>query len=324
MSGIDNLKTRLQYNGGNAEGRMQKAKLETLKKSLLYSYQAATAILEDGREFRCLINPDKNKMDYDDKIISIPFEDICLNKERIGKTTKGLEVIGMKPGDIFTWKETGTDWLVYLQRLEEDAYFRAEIRRCDYEIEIDGTKYKVYAKGPTQDNILWHTRRGAVSWNDNDYDLELYITHNEETDKFFHRFTIINFNGKPWEVQAIDNITTQGIIQVRLKETFQNTIQNEALKEKEEIKNNKEEIDIRLPHIDGDSIVNPYDIKEYQIINADGGEWEIDNDNKARIVSQTDKDVKVNFITGRSGTVNLIYKRLNKKDIVFEITIQSF
>ena len=79
-----------------------------------------------------------------------------------------------------------------------------------------------------------------------------------------------------------------------------------------------------MPHIDGDSIVNPYDIKEYQIINADGGEWEIDNDNKARIVSQTDKDVKVNFITGRSGTVNLIYKRLNKKDIVFEITIQSF
>jgi hypothetical protein len=56
---------------------------------LLYSYQAATAILEDGREFRCLINPDKNKPAYDNKIISIPYKDICLNKPMVGKTTEG-------------------------------------------------------------------------------------------------------------------------------------------------------------------------------------------------------------------------------------------
>jgi len=37
-------------------------------------------------------------------------------------------------GDVFEWKETGTHWLVYLQALEEDAYFRSEIRRCDQEI----------------------------------------------------------------------------------------------------------------------------------------------------------------------------------------------
>jgi hypothetical protein len=37
----------------------------------------------------------------------------------------------MKPGDVFTWKKTNTHWLVYLQDLEEIAYFRAEIRRCD-------------------------------------------------------------------------------------------------------------------------------------------------------------------------------------------------
>ena len=54
---IKTMKTRLNYNGGNAEGRMIKDKERSLKKALLYSYQAATAILEDGREFRCLINP---------------------------------------------------------------------------------------------------------------------------------------------------------------------------------------------------------------------------------------------------------------------------
>ena len=77
---LELLKTRLQYAGGNQEQRMIKGKLESLKKAMLYSYQAATAILSDGREFRCLINPDKLKEKYDGKIISIPFEDICIGR----------------------------------------------------------------------------------------------------------------------------------------------------------------------------------------------------------------------------------------------------
>ena len=76
---MDNLSIRLKHLGGKKqEDRMQLDKLRTLKKALIYSYQGATAVLEDGREFRCLINPDKLKNDYDNKIISIPFYDICL------------------------------------------------------------------------------------------------------------------------------------------------------------------------------------------------------------------------------------------------------
>ena len=74
MSGLDNLNTRVGYRGGSQQqDRMIDGKLTSLKRALLYSYQAATAVLEDGREFRCLINPDKLKIDRDDKIISIPF-----------------------------------------------------------------------------------------------------------------------------------------------------------------------------------------------------------------------------------------------------------
>ena len=73
----DTLNIRLNYMGGKkADDRMTNDKLRTLKKALLYSYQAETAVLADGREFRCLINPDKLKNDYDNKIISIPFK--CL------------------------------------------------------------------------------------------------------------------------------------------------------------------------------------------------------------------------------------------------------
>ena len=72
MSELDNLSIRLRYaGGGKADDRMQKDKLRTLKKALLYSYQAETIVLEDGREFRALINPDKLKNDYDNKILSI-------------------------------------------------------------------------------------------------------------------------------------------------------------------------------------------------------------------------------------------------------------
>lgn len=145
MSGLDNLKKRLNYYGGKQQqSRMIEDKLRSLKKALIYSYQGATAILSDGREFRCLINPDKLKNDYEDKILSIPFEDICLNKERQGKTSDGIEIINIKPGDIIQWKENNTYWLVYLQRLEELAYFRAEIRQCKYETRIGDTTYKIY------------------------------------------------------------------------------------------------------------------------------------------------------------------------------------
>jgi hypothetical protein len=65
-----------------------------------------------------LINPDKNKPAYDNKILSIPYKDICLNAPRIGKTSEGLVDTNIKPGDVFTWKKTNTHWLVYLQYVE--------------------------------------------------------------------------------------------------------------------------------------------------------------------------------------------------------------
>jgi hypothetical protein len=42
------------------------------------------------------MNPNKLKMDYDDKILSVPFD------------------AGIKIGDIFEWVNTGTYWLVEL------------------------------------------------------------------------------------------------------------------------------------------------------------------------------------------------------------------
>jgi len=317
MSGLNSLFTRLNYYGGKRQNsRMNNDKLRSLKKALLYSYQGATARLSDGREFRCLINPDHIKNTYDNKYISIPFQDICLNE----KQTSGIQEIGIKPGDVFTWVENGTDWLVYLQRLEETAYFRAEIRRCKYSITIDGKDYKCYVARTSTNEIDWRHQDEKL-WNDIDYTLQMYITKDETTEAFFHRFSIININNEPWEVQSIDSMSSDGIIIVYLKEWYKNSIAEARDEEiaKEEVVKITDEKEVSII---GPTIVYPYDKKSYTIHNAEGGTWII-NSSKAKILEQNDSTALVEVITGRSGNFELKYIKENEEDIVLNINIQS-
>jgi murein endopeptidase len=64
--------------GGNRQQeRMIKGKRRSLDRAVWNSYQAAEVIkidAEDRKPVRALINPNKLKQDYDDKIISIGYE----------------------------------------------------------------------------------------------------------------------------------------------------------------------------------------------------------------------------------------------------------
>ncbi len=321
MTGIENLKTRLTYRGGNQEQRMQQDKLNTLKKALLYSYQAATARLADGREFRCLINPDKINNDYDNKILSIPYKDVCLNKPKLGKTTDGIEETGIKPGDVFEWVETGTYWIIYLQYLEEDAYFRAQIRRCEAEIEIGENKYKVYVRGPVETTIQWNQKKGDI-WNDINYSLIVYITKNEETLDYFHRFTKVKIDGKMWEVKVVDPYHGDGVIEICLGEWYNNTIAEEAKKEQDAQPKPEPPAEDSI-YIDGPAEVHAFDTKcEYSIKNAGGGIWVLKT-KKAVIRHQTAAAATLDITTGRSGSFTLYYQRENEPDIELPITIRS-
>ena len=320
MSALENMKTRLDYNGGIAQiARMNADKLRSLKRAMTASYQAATAILADGREFKCLINPDKIKNTYDNKILSIPFEDVCLNASKKGTTSQGIVPINLKAGDVFTWKENGSQWLVYLQRLEETAYFRSEIRKCNKTIEINGNKYPVYVRGPEQLTIDWQ-KGNLEMFNKENYTLLMYITKNEETLDYFHRFTKIEIDGLPWEVQVVDSIATEGIIEVSLKETYKNTIEKEIKEEEEEIII-PEKKDI---YIKGFNKTLPYEEYLYEIIGTkDEGVWEISN-NKAKIIGEKNQlQVKIGIITGRSGSFVLKYIREGLDAIELPITIES-
>ena len=326
MQGLENLKIRLNYMGGKKQqSRMNEDKLRTLRKALLYSYQAATAQLEDGRQFRCLINPDKIKNSYDNKYISIPFKDILLNpivnseeeSTLPKKTSEGMVEIGMKPGDTFTWVENGTDWLVYLQRFEETAYFRAEIRRCKYSITIDNKEYKCYFARNSVNEIDWRHQKETL-WNDLDYSAIMYITKNEATEEFFHRFKTITIANKPWEVQAIDSISSDGIIIIALKEWYE----NDAAAALEQIQIPAEE-ESTLPHIVGKKEVYPYDVLTYTLENIEEeGLWKIDSQ-KIKILQQTRDLIKIEIITGKSGQFEIQYIINNENIITLPVKILS-
>ena len=302
MLGLDNLKTRLNYYGGkNQEKRMIKDKERSLKKALLYSYQSVTIALMDEngdftKKFRALINPDKNKGDYDDKILSVPYSDICLNDEIAagGTTTQGLVPLNIKVGDVFEWVETGTKWLIYLQYLEEDAYFRAEIRRCDQQTEVNGKKYWTYIRGPMETSITWN-QKGGVEWNDLNYSLVMYITKDENTTNYFHRFQKVKIGEpgtdiqKTWQTVAVNPYYGDGIIEVYLDEYYENSIEDAANASQGETSPDEPQ-DPTDTYIDGPAALQPYDEQVYTIMNDDGqGIWSIVYEDETYYVEDAEK-----------------------------------
>ena len=220
MSGLNNLKNRLRYRGSDVQGRIVQRKAESFDRSLDLSYSAAVAVMEDGREFRCLINPNKVTMDEDDKMLSIHYNDINL-------LTAMKEDTNIKVGSVIEWKENGTRWTVYLQQLQERAYFRGLMRKCDAEpLDLgDGIKRWVCLKGPTQKTINWKKAEN-FSFNDLNYTMELIIAKDAFVENYFHRFKKVTYKGQPWEVQATDEISNEGFISVYLKEDYINTFAN--------------------------------------------------------------------------------------------------
>lgn len=387
MSNKNNMNIRLNYRGGvNQQTRMNEDKVRSLKKALLYSYQAATAILSDGREFRCLINPNKLSVDLDNKILSIPFVDLCLNggmpgtgsnsgdiaqednqsgegqwgdmtdlvatleyiqdawddmveedeveelpnpEEEGSIIPEGVQEIGIKEGDIICWKENGSHWLVYLQRLEETAYFRADIRRCRYELTLgNGSKYWAYVRGPVEQSIFW-SQKSNNYFNKLNYTLVLYVTQNEETLAYFKRFKKIMINGQPWEVQATDSISTPGIIEMTLKETYNNTAEQDIEKAVEKVTKEAEtpKQSGSQPYIYGANVVYPYDVKRYEIKNYEGmGIWSVKNESRkdmVRVLNLMEGGVEISILTGKSGSFTLCYFADNAVIAALNIKVDS-
>lgn len=273
--------------------RMREDKLKTMKKALYFSYQAAVVQkynpleAEDAQTapyFRCLINHDKLKVAYEDKILSIPFEENSVNIDPVIDNEDILET-DFSNGTVFKWvhgnKEKWTPdsyWIVYLQYSEETAYFRAEIRKADEKIIVtteDGKElvYRGWTSGPDEQTIEWNVKSGIV-WNDMNYTKLLFITKDETTSAFFKRFDRIKVNNKWWEVQAFNDsygVTSKnkkgGMIRVALKETYTST--DEMIKEEKSKEPKTPTPPTLTPTITGKEILYPGDSVFYAFENLD-------------------------------------------------------
>ena len=292
--------TRIQYAGGVMDNRVDKSKLHSMQMALQNSYQAEWITLNDN-QYRCLINPDKLKEDYDQKVISIEHS------------------AGMKEGDVFYWDRTDTHWLVYLQQHSESAYFRAQIRRCNYEIEVNNHKYWVYLRGPVETALVWRQKHN-IEFNDLNYSLLIYVTKNEETLDFFKRFQILKIDGHRWRVAATDIFSQGSIIEVYLEEFFDNSLEDEQIK-KEPIIFGEEE-----PYIDGPQFVEPYQTEiKYSLannLNATGAF--LVSSKKVKIVNSDNNSCIINIISGKAGEFKIIYREEDKEDLELNVTIESF
>ena len=218
VEGIHNQSSRLEQAGGNRQQeRMIKDKRRSLDHAVWYSYQGAEVIREDAedrRPVRALINPNKLKQDYDDKIISVGFE------------------YDFHCGDVFEWVGTNTKWLIYLQDLTELAYFRGDIRKCSYEIvwEDDKGQHRTYAaiRGPVETKINFIQKHG-ISLDTPNQSLSILMPKNEYTVNYFKRYNKFYLQGDDtcWRVEAVDSISTPGILEVAALEYYANETEDD-------------------------------------------------------------------------------------------------
>lgn len=211
LTNLELFKLRAQHaNNDRQHDRMIKDKLRSFHRALLYSYQAAWIKKDNDPNAdwcRALINPDKIKFDYDEKIVSVDWD------------------YGFKSGDTFEWpKDSQIHWIILKQELTELAYFRGNVRRCQ---EIEATdpdtqeKFKIWAsiRGPVETKLNTIQKAGLVADVPN-LTLDIYMPLNEQNLKTFKRYSRFSFGGIHWKVVAYDSISTPGILEVNALEDY--------------------------------------------------------------------------------------------------------
>ena len=327
VEGTNDIAQRLIAHGGfPQQERMIRDKRRSLDKATLYSYQACRikkiqdkdlGFLDNSEVVRALINPDKNKQDYDDKIISIGYEH------------------GYQPGDVFEWVNTNSYWLIYLQDKTELAYFRGEIRRCRYTIKFkdeDGNEHFTYAavRGPVETKINFIQKSG-ISVDKPNHSLNILLPANKYNIDYFYRYSkfylIEDVKKICWRVEGMDWISTPGILQVNAVEYYSNEFEDDIengiaggliMKEENPNENKIENL------IQGDTFIKPKGKYIYKYMGTIAvGEWTINTKDyplKYRIIDE--KTVEIQWTASHSGQFDIMYG-INDTQLIKTIVVES-
>ena len=304
IEALENQKIRLRAMGGDAQQeRMIYDKRKALDRALLYSYQGANIVkvCESSKELldpipvRALINPNKLKQDYDDKIISVSYE------------------ANFKPGDIF-----------YLQDLTELAYFRGDIRRCTYSIDWkDETgEHSTYAaiRGPVETKIDYIQKHG-ISIDEPNYSLNLLMPQTPEVLAYFKRYAKFYLKDSEvcWRVEAVDWVSTPGILEVTAVEYYANEFEDsESIVGNLVVKEENPNTIIENAAISGETFIKPKLEYKYAALSKEKGEWRINSKCPVQLIVNKDnpKECTIRWIRAISGQFELSYGQYSKTIVV--------
>ena len=227
---VDHASALLRAEGGHCQQeRMIQAKRKSFDRALYFSYQAAEVSPDENPDVRhrALMNPNALKPDYDDKILSIGYE------------------YDYKPGDIFRWHRKRIDgvedisyWIIYLQDLTELAYFKGDVRKCNYWVNWKNEKGEYQTtwlaiKGPSETSIDTAVSNN-ISLDTPNHTLQILMPKNDETLKYFKRYSKFYIRGADaetnnicWRVQATDTISMPGVLEVIAIEYYANEIEDD-------------------------------------------------------------------------------------------------
>lgn len=317
LHGLEHQEMLLKYGGGfPQQDRMILDKKRSLDRALKYSYQAAfikkvddSAVpwgfrpvgADETTQIRALINPNKLKPDYDDKILSVPFEH------------------GFKAGDVFEWCNTGTNWLITSQNKTELAYFRGDIRRCNYLLkwaDADGVIHNCYAasRGPVETKINFIQKNSSYLDVPN-YSLNILMPKRKDVLEYFKRYSVFYLSSSLYEedpdfpshltqmayrVEAIDWVSTPGVFEMTAVEYYaEDPVQ--SVIEVEEVP--KDTMGSQIS-ITGRTFIRPFEKAEYIYNGVIGDVWEIIPE-KAPVEMTIDEDddhkVTIKWTDGHSG-----------------------
>lgn len=313
IQGVNNQFVRLNHQGGNLQqNRMIKDKRRSLDRALVYSYQGADVRKIDSTSddyVRALINPNKLKQDYDDKIISVGYEH------------------HFECGDIFEWKGTETYWLIYLQDLTELAYFKGDIRKCSHQInwEDENGKHSTYAaiRGPVETKINYIQKHG-ISVDNPNYSLNILLPKTADTLSYFQRYNKFYLADDElkvcWRIEAIDWLSIPGVLEINAVEYYANEFEDNledgtvGTLKTEPINPNNSFIEDTIV---GETFIKPKREYEYEYIGNLVGKWSIKENYPIKLV-QDGKKVKLRWLNTYSGQFDLIYADCFKKTIVVQ------
>ena len=329
MNNLEMMRKRFEWQGGvRQEDRMIKDKLRTLQRALRYSYQACTiemvqpySVVLDAdpqaidtemgvfQPVRALINPDKVKQDYDDKIISIE------HRHEFG------------PGDVFEWKKTDSYWIIYTEEITEDAYFRGEIRRCRYKLKFkdeDGNWCSTWAaiRGPVE-TAIDSIQKNQERIDKPNLSLNILIPQNEKTLHAFDRYQEFIFAGRAWRVEAPDSISMKNIIEVNAGEDYINLDTDDM---QNEMKNGLVielvEPEVSEDDIQGETFIKPL-IAETYSVNEEGGTWSVlEQGAPVRICADSDNSIQLTWLKSTQGQFTLLWTK-DDKSLERTIVVES-